>query len=110
MTDQLSFFRPDGKALKARGARRVLDNSGEWKERAAALLREFVSFRHEFTSDDFRAFAGRRGLHDPHHVNGWGALITKAAKEKIILPTGRFVKSTRPDAHARNVSVWRSNV
>lgn len=98
---------PTGPQLKSSGTLQVLTNSGAWKDRAARLLDQLAFLKIELTSDDFRAFALASGLEEPHHVNGWGAAIYSAVRRGKLIPTGRFIRSERPDAHSRIVAVWR---
>lgn len=102
--------RPTGESLKEEGITRVLDNAStripEWKEQVISCLSEMSGL---ITSEDLRSHASAMGIPEPHHHNAWGAVMNAAAKRGLIESTGTYTKSTRGEAHARVLQVWRVN-
>ena len=43
----------------------------------------------------------------PNEQRAMGAVMTKARKLGVVESTGRYIKSRRPECHARPVMVWR---
>jgi len=107
-----SFPAPaSGPERKEAGIEQVLENERiMWRVEIARLIRLTADNHEFFTSDDIHGLAEECGLREPHHPNAWGAAFNSAARDGIITPSGRFVPSERPDAHARMVGVWKSNL
>ena len=43
----------------------------------------------------------------PNEPRAMGAVMTRAKKEGLVSPTGKYIKSRRPECHARPVMIWR---
>jgi len=99
----------NGEELRDAGHAGVLAHVGVTT--ADALYRaigETMELKAEFTSEDVLELLDpptREAL--AKAPNALGALIRAAARLGYIVPTGRFVKATRREAHARRIAVWR---
>lgn len=97
----------EGRRRRDVGTARVLENSGDWKDQAAEVVRFVASSLPSFISDDVRAHAALRGVPEPPNANAWGAAIRSAERRGWVVWTGQVAQSNRPEAHARLVKVWR---
>ena len=43
----------------------------------------------------------------PNEPRAMGAVMTRAKKEGLVSSTGKYIKSRRPECHARPVMIWR---
>tara|TARA_R100000458_G_C8273513_1_gene248406 strand:- start:1169 stop:1540 length:372 start_codon:yes stop_codon:yes gene_type:complete len=43
----------------------------------------------------------------PNEPRAMGAVMTRARKEGSVSSTGKYIKSRRPECHARPVMIWR---
>lgn len=89
-----------GQDLKHEGAARVLDNAGEWKDKAEEVIRYYAWSTLSSTSEDVRTI-----LTDPPHPNAWGAAFVSASKKGIIRRVG-FKVASRKSAHGRTIAIW----
>jgi hypothetical protein len=80
----------------------------EYKEAARERLHWLVSNYSEFTSDDIVNHLNRIGVVGNH--SALGAIIRSAERVGLIVFSGRFAESNRPELHKRSVRVWRSLV
>ncbi len=93
---QLSF--PTGEELRDAGIASL--ERHPWLERARLAAVRLCELQGWATSDDVQKWMAD----DPApHVNCWGALF----HDKRFAWTGEYVKSKRPEAHARIIRVWR---
>lgn len=74
-----------------------------WMESARPILRRLCERMEELTTDDLWQIAGPAP--EPRVM---GALIRQAVRAKWIEKKGPYVKSRRPECHARPIPVWRS--
>ena len=84
-----------------------------WILDAVSLLRTFCGWRielgtDEFRMEEFREWAAREGLGRPRTHHLWGTLPTIAAKQGLIVWTGRFEPAHSPATHNHPVRVWRA--
>jgi len=80
-----------------------------WLEHAINLLREFGRLKGEpFTIDEFRQGWDELGYRQPHAGSVWGAMTKIAHQRGLIRPTGQWIKSKRPSAHARYCQLWEA--
>lgn len=93
--------------LKEQGQKKVLDHSGEWRERAIEMIVSLTKSCRVFTAEDLRMLAHGR-LDEPHHCNAWGAIMTTACKRGLIVKTGEYVASSFPSSHGRMIAVWKA--
>lgn len=64
----------------------------------------------EGTGQDVRHFLMTDCEMDPpHHPNAWGAMISGAVRNKMLRPTGRYVKAKYVQSHARKLEVYIRN-
>lgn len=103
-----------GQQLKEEGQSLVLENAGDsWSTYIIEELRKWCKHRLDidepaFRFEEFRDYASKNGMRQPHHANAWGALPARAVREKIIRPTSMYVPAESPSAHARPVRVWEA--
>jgi hypothetical protein len=90
-----------GESLKQMGFDKLLVSTGGWIDYAGDVLSRLCAHQAELTADDLRSLVGT-----PPHPNAVGAVFSKAARAGLIRDTGRVVKSARPDAHSRKITVW----
>lgn len=79
----------------------------DWKDVARDAIAFLATTRHEFTTDDVWAELDRHSA-TTHEPRALGALMRKAARQRLIAPTDRYVTSTRAACHSRPVKVWRT--
>ena len=95
-----------GRAARDEGMNRVEANSGEWKERARALI-ERIPSGFEGTGEAYKLECRKMGLEEPHHYNAWGPVIGWAAKRGLIRHTGEWKQCITKKRHAQMARVWR---
>ncbi len=94
-----------GKELRDEGIALVLDNAADW----ALVSQVNFTFWLEhvappvFSIEDFRIYAAKHGMPEPHHPNAWGALSKRFSK--LIKPIG-YTQSRRPSAHSRLTRIY----
>ena len=106
MTQQLTLddLVPTGEELRDAGIASVSRHRWVDNARMAAetMLLELIDFPNPFpetvTTDDLHLVMER-----PPHDNCFGAIF----KDRRFVPTGERVRSTRPEAHGREIRVWR---
>lgn len=60
----------------------------------------------EYTGEDVRDRLTGLGV-VPHHPNAWGALVSKAVRDGLLVPTGERRAMRGPRSHARRTDVYR---
>lgn len=101
---------------EAEGERRMLRGTAlafhhapdEWRAHATAALRECARRKAFITSDDVRELIPH-GLMQPH-PNAYGGLWQWAIAAGLVERTEQTARSTRPEARARRLGVWRSRI
>jgi hypothetical protein len=72
-----------------------------------AHVRLFAGIRHEFLGEDVRTWAHEQGLPLPPMACAWGAVMLRAARERIVVRAG--YRTTRiPPQHAKPAVLWQS--
>lgn len=109
MEQQSLFNLPLGHALAENGIKQVELNANQlWLQEALKIV-EMLSLKpFAFTSDDVWEWMSE--LHpdsDTHNHSAMGAVFRTAAKNKLCIPTGQYIKSKRPSAQSREIKVWR---
>lgn len=74
----------------------------EWKAEAWAFLCRYVESHREVFVDDLWA----AGLPRPHEARALGAVVLRAARQGLVVPTGRHRPSTASRGGTK--PVWRS--
>lgn len=101
------FDPPTGEDLRDEALDRVEANTDSgWMGHAAIAIGR-IPPRWNFTTDDIWAALAEVGVGAPHEPRAMGAAIRAAAHAGLIESTGVYLKSTRPEAHARPIPVWR---
>lgn len=99
-----------GTELKREALVRVDDHaSDEWKEAACAAVRALAAAFPTITTDDVWRTVERDGV-TTHEPRAMGAVMTRMARERVIVSTDSTIESIRPENHRRPVRVWRSLV
>lgn len=76
---------------------------------ALEVVQEIAATREEFTTDALWDELERREIPVPPEARVLGAVMRKASRLGIAVPTGRTRKSRRPECHARPMQVWRGS-
>lgn len=76
-----------------------------WKRRVLEVLRTFKK-GFEFTSDDLRTAALRKGVKEPADPNHWGQVVQSSKRLLIARKTGSYRPTARRSGHRRVVAVW----
>jgi hypothetical protein len=71
-----------------------------WMDAAEKIVRNLAA------AGPFTADALWSRIDQPREPRALGALMRKLAVAKFIRPTGRYIKSARPDCHARPLCEW----
>jgi hypothetical protein len=103
MSEQGELFRDNGAAAAL--AAQEEDVPG-WAERAFGAIVEIACRRPEIHTDDVTSVFRE----PPTHFNAWGAVWMRAIKEKIIVRTGNYRRSSDPKKHAHVYPVYRSRL
>lgn len=103
-------------ALKENGINQVEQNANQqWLDEAFNVVC-ILSGQHQegmrnefivFTSDD--VWERMNKLYpdlETHNHSAMGAVMRRAARNKICVPTGQYVKSKRPSAQGRELKCW----
>lgn len=77
-----------------------------WKREAEAALALLCKIGNDFTGDDVWRLLEGVGV-KTEEPRALGAIITKYAKDGLIVPTGVYRKSERRKSHRRPLAIWR---
>lgn len=99
-----------GDERKATGMALALGAAQEYAARASSALHELAASGREFTADDVYDRVGLPNPSRPNENNAVGAAFSGAARGRLIIPTGRWVKSRRRTNNSRMLTVWVGNV
>jgi len=99
------FILEPAKEQKNLAIKQVAENAGAWMDQALSAMR-FLSKRRQWTGEDIRLTL-EMTVGSPHHHNAWGSLILRAIRDKLIIPTGRYVPMKTGKSHARKTPVYR---
>lgn len=93
-----------GQTLRDSGMQSAVEHTPEeYKQKFNSAI-EGLKSGTRFTAEDIRAKIG-----DPPssaHYNCFGALISGAARKKLMRPTGETVSAQRPSLHASKLAIW----
>lgn len=87
--------------------KQVSENNKRWLDQALTVIWLLPSGWIGTGEDIRREINKTRLLVQPSHHNAWGALIGKAVRKKMIVPTGRYLKMTDKTSHARKTPEYR---
>ncbi|MFZ4431659.1 MAG: hypothetical protein ACOYOQ_00530 [Microthrixaceae bacterium] len=103
MMEQLNLL--DGPALRDEALARVNRNADtDWKAVARTVVAALAAAGEPFTTDEVWGALDAQGV-ETHERRALGAIITAAARDGKIERVG-FRVSTRPECHARPITVW----
>ena len=89
----------------ARAERHALQ---EWKDTTMQIIKVLAIAYPTFTTDDVWLELSRTPHVGTHEPRALGSMMRAAYKVGWVAPTDQYVKSRRPECHARPVKVWRS--
>lgn len=110
MMEQQSLFDSlKAVAITQEAIDRVEENANDqWMEEAGKVVQMLALQFHGFTTDDVWEWMQDVHPHLGTHDNrAMGAVMRRAARNNICVPTDRYVKSARPSCHHRPIRVWR---
>ena len=108
MAEQRDFSFDTGEERKQDGWNRVSlrDPTGSVLAYCVGIVQNQLRHRLTFTPDDAHNEYDKAGYPLPHY-NLLGRAFATMRKEGIIIHTGQWVKSRRPEAHGREIRVYR---
>lgn len=80
----------------------------EWLEKALAVLHKVALRNHTFTSDDVWRELENSGVEKPRTHSAMGAVFRRGWKAHYCEKTGRYIPSTQPSNHQRDIAQWLS--
>lgn len=87
---------------------RVERNAAEdWKTAARAAVGYLCTRSDPFTTDDAWSLLTAWDVPATHEPRAMGAIIREASRSGLIVKTGDYVESKRPESHCRPLPVWR---
>jgi hypothetical protein len=98
-------------ALRNEAIQRVIDNEKKaWHELHDTQLVAFLAEKGKtpFIAEEFRHWFIERGNAGPHHPNVWGAVWMAAARQDLIIKTGRYRSPHDVNSHARLTTEWEA--
>lgn len=79
----------------------------DWKDVAYRVVATLTETMSEFTTDDVW-YELQRSPNSTHEPRALGAVMRRAARDGLIVPTDRYRESTRPICHRSPKRVWRA--
>jgi hypothetical protein len=100
----------DAAVFRDAGIKKAIDHANrvepEWADKAYDALKQYLVFtRNTFMTEDVRSYAKAIGVPTPPSLRSWGAVMTRAAKNKLIKHAG-FGTTSNPKAHKTPASLW----
>jgi hypothetical protein len=78
----------------------------DWSTLAYDALKQYLRIsRGTFMTEEVRSYAKAIGVPTPPSLRSWGAIMTRASKEKLIRHVG-FGTTNNPKAHKTPASLW----
>lgn len=105
MASQGSLDFTSGPAKRDAALDRLAAKHGAWIDKVVTAIRWF-SPGTTFTTDRLWNLCALHGWGDPPEPRAMGAAIIAAKRAGLIASTGRHELSTRPQCHARPVTIW----
>lgn len=81
-----------------------------WLDVAMKALRTVAACKPTFTSDDVWAEIDRQSFATTHEHRAMGSVMVAGRKLGIIVPTDRFISTTKASQHRQPIRVWKSLV
>lgn len=98
----------EGRRRRDEAIDRVRDHTPPgWMDAAVDCVRIALQQFVTITTDDVRRVAGIRQIPKPHDNRAWGAVMRRAIKSGLVVKTGEYVPTERPEAHRRPIPVYR---
>ena len=96
-------------ALTQQAINQVEENANQqWMDEALEVVKRLSKTFNLFTTDD--VWNWMQYLHpdsETHDNRAMGAVMRKAARGKLCIPTDKYIKSTRTSCHHRPIRVWK---
>lgn len=92
---------------QAEAIQRVREHAPDWWLHAAEAAALKLGESGPFTSDDVWTRLAGFGYEMPHEKRAMGAVLKKLARDKKIVPTGRWIASGLKSNHGRPQREWR---
>lgn len=80
-----------------------------WKRAALEATRRLATLLDEITTDEIWGVLDGLDV-ETHEPRAMGAVIQTASRRGWISKTGRVRQSERPECHARDIAIWKSNI
>ena len=87
---------------------RVIEGADDhWMDKAISAISVLVrTGEGAFTTDDVWALLDQWAIPRPTEPRAMGGAIKTAQADKVIVATGNYIRSVRPENHGRPVMVW----
>lgn len=108
---QQSEFNFSGKQLSEIGQQLAIDTADaiipNWSNDAYKLVCDYAKMYGSipFRAEEVRSYAAQIDFPLPKNGRAWGAVFTRAAREKVIKSIG-YAKVSNPKAHATPAALW----
>ena len=77
-----------------------------WQDFSIDKFKEFLSFKNQFITEEFRLWAEANGLSQPPEPRAYGALILKVQKKGLIQWNGTYQEMKESKSHGCPKKVW----
>ena len=105
MSTQYDMFQAE--LEKARGLAVTAGRNPDWMAFALRAARQRLPYGCEIMAEDFRRILAPIVGEPKNPGAGWGALVNQAVMQRIVMPTGRFKKSTAVSNHRHKYATYR---
>lgn len=80
----------------------------DWEILAIGWVRQYARRHDVLTTGKVRDYAEQHGFREAREARAWGAIMPKAAKQRIIEATHVWVTTERKRSHGRPERIWKS--
>lgn len=80
-----------------------------WSEKAFEWFLKYIQLnglKHQFKTEDVRAYAEANGFEAPPSLRAWGSIVVKVAKAGFIKSAG-YIKVENAKAHSTPATLWK---
>jgi hypothetical protein len=104
---QLLLTLAEARTNRDAAVEQVAGNAEDWIAQAiSALRRTIAEFPQDFLAEIIRERI-EADIGSPHTHKAWGALTSRAIRERIIVPTGEFRTTRSKKTHGHKTAVYR---
>lgn len=105
--DQAAQGAAEGRTQRDMAVTRGFRNANsEWRIHARLTILRVAATQTEFTSDDIWGELVKAG-YETHDRRALGGILLGLTKQGMVHKTGQYVQTSRPEAHARPIPVYR---